>query len=772
MARSVARLTCSPRFWIVVVFFSLPLAAAPFLGAAGGRDEVLMTAADGPLHFDGDWQAAAADATTDGTIIVHKVTYPRTTSQTFTFWGDVSGTIGAGGDLVQGGLPAPALYTATEQSQPGWEITSIQCDDLNSPTSHGWTHVAYFYLDPGETVQCSFFNQQEGSAPCIDVVGRWPYGPAYVLDVEGSVAYLGSGAGLLTLDVSNPADPTRLGAVGLPAVVRGVDESGGHTYVTVSVGYDGSLQVLDTSDPTEPQPLGSYLLDDPGAVEVRGNLAYVAVGWGLLVLDVSNPANPTPAGWRTLPGWPRDVTVRGDHSYVAAGSYFHVVDVSNPANPQLEASLSTSQATGVDASGDLVYLATANTLRVIDVSDPAFPAWSGFVDTGGPCLDVTVVGELAYVADGGYGVTVVDVSVPGAPSVLGHSFSNDTQSAVVAGSYAYLAARYRDLRVVDVTLPSDPQNVGSYEVPDPAADVAATGSYLYVGLGYMGTLLVIDVSDPSAPVDAAVVSAYGSAEAVAVQGDLAVVSGDDNSTRVLDISNPLAPALLGTVVTPGMGERVAIHGDVAYVADGYGGLQIIDMSNPQLPVVTGVWVTGWSIHDVATDGDYAYLAADGDGLQVIDVRIPSSPVLVGASDPPGHYARAVAVRGDMVAIADSAGLRVIDVSDPADPVEIGRYLTQASASDVALSNGGGRFAYLALDYLGVATIDLADPAVPILVRTDQRASDVELVFAHGGQVYVGGREFELELLAPCGLIFADDLESGDLSAWSAAQSPG
>ena len=67
---------------------------------------------------------------------------------------------------------------------------------------------------------------------CPELVGRWPYGPASAIAVSGGRAYLGSGAGLLVLDVSSPAAPVKLGEVPLPDGVQGVAVAGGYASVT------------------------------------------------------------------------------------------------------------------------------------------------------------------------------------------------------------------------------------------------------------------------------------------------------------------------------------------------------------------------------------------------------------------------------------------------------------------------------------------------------------------------------------------------------------
>ncbi len=74
---------------------------------------------------------------------------------------------------------------------------------------------------------------------------------------------------------------------------RGIQVTGNYAYVADG---DGGLQVIDVSNPANPVRVGGY--DTSGSalgVHVVGNYAYVAdYGAGLQVIDVSNPANPVP----------------------------------------------------------------------------------------------------------------------------------------------------------------------------------------------------------------------------------------------------------------------------------------------------------------------------------------------------------------------------------------------------------------------------------------------------------------------------------------------
>jgi uncharacterized secreted protein with C-terminal beta-propeller domain len=121
---------------------------------------------------------------------------------------------------------------------------------------------------------------------------------------------------LQVINVSNPANPQRVGGYDTSGLAQGVAMSGNFAYVADG---DAGLQIIDVNDPANPQRVGGY--DTSGSaygVAVSGNYAYVADGAsGLQVIDVSNPASPQRVGEirfslpASLRGWQQSVRRRG-----------------------------------------------------------------------------------------------------------------------------------------------------------------------------------------------------------------------------------------------------------------------------------------------------------------------------------------------------------------------------------------------------------------------------------------------------------------------------
>ena len=164
---------------------------------------------------------------------------------------------------------------------------------------------------------CLAFIPPAAAQECPELVGRWPYGSAYAVVVDGDYAYFGSGTTLQIADVSDPASPQWVGEAVLPGVVRGIAVSGDYAFVADD--WDG-LRVVNVSAPSTPVEVGSVGLQvDARDVTVSGDYAYVAGGFlgGLRVIDVSTPSAPVLVGDEGTPGWAFGVAVSSSNVFAA-----------------------------------------------------------------------------------------------------------------------------------------------------------------------------------------------------------------------------------------------------------------------------------------------------------------------------------------------------------------------------------------------------------------------------------------------------------------------
>ena len=252
-------------------------------------------------------------------------------------------------------------------------------------------------------------------------------GPAELVKVEGSFAYLASGPLLRVVSLEDPARPREVGSFTFPEKVWALAVADSIVYAADDwVG----LAILDVTNPAAPRLRGSYkTLGQAWGVAVRGDTAIVANQMsGIDVLDVSNLDKPVPLGQYFTEGYARDVAVSGPLAYVVdQPSGFSVLDLSTRGAPT---ELSTQQSAASpqivvvsDAPGGrrLASLAggrgaSAYIVQVYDVSDPRAPVKASTMKTAGRSPRVAMHGALAYIADAAAGLMIVDLSDPAHPS--------------------------------------------------------------------------------------------------------------------------------------------------------------------------------------------------------------------------------------------------------------------------------------------------------------------------------------------------------------------
>ncbi|NQT34250.1 choice-of-anchor D domain-containing protein, partial [bacterium] len=291
------------------------------------------------------------------------------------------------------------------------------------------------------------------------------------------------------------------------------------------------------------------------------------------------------------------------------------------------------------------------------------------------------------------------------------------EGVFVAAGYAYVADYWRGLCVVNVLDPSNPVESGSYDTPGEAYTLYVVGNYCYVADGGSG-LQIIDISDPQNPDLISTVDTPGEAFGVFVSNGTAFVADLTGGLRIIDVSDPQNPEEIGSIDTPSRAYGVYVSGNTAYIADQDGGLRVIDVSDPENPEEIGYFETEGRTYAVYGVGDFVYLADAGSGMRLIDVSQPDNPREIGFLDTPGS-AEGIFVTGDYAYVADGEeGLRVIDITDPDNLEEVGFRDTPDYCIGVFVS---GSHAYVADEGSGLHIFDISffvPPAPDIAVEPD------------------------------------------------------
>jgi len=273
---------------------------------------------------------------------------------------------------------------------------------------------------------------------------------------------------------------------------------------------------------------------------------------------------------------------------------------------------------------------------------------------------------------------------------------------------------------VPLSLPASA--VGSVSLGGSPFSVAVAGRYAYVGNDVLGTLQVVDVSIPSAPVLVGSANLGNEPWSVAVGGRYAYVINQNSGSgqlQVVDVSTPSNPVLIATLSVGGDPHSLALAGRYVYVGNGSSALlQVVDVSIPSSPVIVGSIPSGsYTSATVAVAGRYAYVANYlAPSLQVVDVSVPSAPAIAGTvTTGDGPEFSAVSGRYAYVGNYNATNFQVIDISNPASPSIVGTAPTAGKPLYVAMA---GRYAFvtMALPYL-IQVFDVGAPSNPTSIGT-------------------------------------------------------
>lgn len=284
---------------------------------------------------------------------------------------------------------------------------------------------------------------------------------------------------------------------------------------------------------------------------------------------------------------------------------------------------------GVFVSGRYAYITNngaSDTLQIFDVSDPVYPKSVGSVAVGNDPLHVYVSGRYAYVTNfTSNNLSIVDVSNPTAPTVvstLSMPTPDPVQSVFVNGRYAYVGYDSK-LLVVDVANPSLPSILGSVSIGAGASPnaVYVQGRYAYVGTS-LNKLVVVDVSDPLAPMAMASTTVTSDVRAVYVQGRYAYAVGNSNGFSVVDVANPSNPTLVKTLSGVAFAYGLHVDGRYAYARSNIGGsLYVIDIASSTNPYIVSTISVSGAGEGVFVSGRYAYITNTANGsISIIDLQ--------------------------------------------------------------------------------------------------------------------------------------------------------
>ncbi|HEU5097803.1 MAG TPA: hypothetical protein VFU22_02080 [Roseiflexaceae bacterium] len=312
---------------------------------------------------------------------------------------------------------------------------------------------------------------------------------------------------------------------------------------------------------------------------------------------------------------------------------------------------------------------------------------------------LAISGTLALLGDY-QALTILDVSDPARPTCRSQvSVPTGVTGVQVRGDFAYLGIGSGPLgfglEIFDIHDPDNPASQGIYN-PSGVTDLAIAGNVLY--LITASSLVVLDISNPTAPVLASTYALNASATLKVVGKHLFVNNQSTYTFEIFDLADPLHPTKLGSFYQGTIGwYGFSVAGNRAYLLRSAGGVDVLDLSNPSNPVLTGTYTNidmldGYfhpTTNGIEVVGNRLYIADTR--FQIYDLSSPTEALLLASYDAPGA-GHDMELIGQLAYIVNPEfglktgdyGFEIIDISNQASPFLRGWFLNGST----------GRFFYM------------------------------------------------------------------------------
>jgi ABC-type Fe3+ transport system permease subunit len=243
-------------------------------------------------------------------------------------------------------------------------------------------------------------------------------------------------------------------------------------------------------------------------------------------------------------------------------------------------------------------------IEILNVTDPeSLTEIIDYYDNESYFTDMEIRGDYLYAAAGRNGLTIFDISDvynTFLPVSLLPGLTNDTEFLELDNNLVYLDNNKKGFSIIDVSDVTAPQILSNTTFETDSRDIAISGDYAYI-VGYSSGIIVYDISNSIEPIKKISYKSF-------------------NSSNVYEeiLSEPPNNATLTTINA----EAIEIIGNTAYVALGLSGLAIFDISDPLNISLLG-YKSDIKPIGVNVVGDYSYVtvkdvSVDDYGLTILD----------------------------------------------------------------------------------------------------------------------------------------------------------
>jgi len=546
------------------------------------------------VDVEGDYAYVAAGAA--GLVVVDLTTDPPSIVNSY-MTGKYAKSIGVSGSYAYLGTSSRfEVFDISDPENPVYlhisdGFTPVLCQIIDGDRLYAWD-ISYDYV----------YIHELDTLGGIEYIGQYYVYSQHTADVKvsGNLLYIAAEKrGLLIVDTTDPLHPELL-----TEFDPDDDYTNGFTAYRLALRNDllyvymnGTLHLvtLDVSDPADPQAVDncegifyeSCFVDD---------MLFGAFGYnGLTGIDVSTPDHPQLKCGAGVGDFAFRIDVTEDQSTAILGTMMYglqFVDLTNTGGLLgiQQFYYRVSRIGGGIPIGQYMYATgyygtdSAYGLIVTGLDSPSSDLVS-FVPGRGLPAEMESYGNYLIAGDSFAGINIFDISIADSPVQVGTcDIGAQISGTARRDDVIYVACDLDGVMALDISEPEEPTELWCLSLAGDARGVEIIGDYLYVQCGKTG-IIVIDVTDPENPVSVATLDTPGVANDVCFNGGYAYVADQNEGLALCDATDPGSPVYIKSMELPGLARRVNCVDGLLYVGCDEAGVQVLSLADPVNPVL-------------------------------------------------------------------------------------------------------------------------------------------------------------------------------------------
>jgi hypothetical protein len=302
----------------------------------------------------------------------------------------------------------------------------------------------------------------------------------------------------------------------------------------------------------------------------------------------------------------------------------------------------------------------------------------------------------------------------------------DTNEMIISNEIAYVADGANGLSILNISNINNRTILGQFEIEGPAENIIVMNDRIYLTADNF--LYLIDSSDLSNPEEISHYNTTGIISDIDVKNEIVYLTDDEQGLTILDTSSDILIKIGDFNIVNASFQSVSIENEVAFVATRNQGFIILNVSQPNLPQILGECNLTGSLNTVNTNGTVAFISAEDQGFHLVNITNLYDPGLINTFNTTGNSTD-ILIDGNIVYVSDNiVGIIRYELDNYLDTTpDITNHTLNGIAKKMFIDNN---YMYISEGTRGFERIDLSE-----FGTGEETAPDSSISFGWGWMVF-------------------------------------